>query len=368
MSARTCFFLGQRFHRHMLETVAAEADRLGVGALLFTDDLARARAFEPELLVVADKLEYLFQDLPTLPFTLFTRHGFASKANLPPAMRSADVACVSSEWVRDDVLRQQIRPRVAFAVTGFPPMDGVFAALAAQRQAGRIGGGALNVLYAPTFTPGYSSVPLFDDAWIDAVLAAAPAVRLTFKPHPVTAEVYPEALRRWHDRAARDDRVRIVDDAAADVYALFPDADVLISDVSSVAFYYLALNRPMLFIDPPAPETNPLQMDPSGVEWRWRDCAQRVDSAATLATAMQRAASGDDGLAALRERYAERVFGGQRDDQAAARIARLIRQLAAPAAEHTPQIRHYWQHARALAGLRRVNQQPWPWLCQPRWY
>lgn len=351
----------------MLEPVADEAGRLGVEQLLYTDDLVRARAFEPELLVVADKLEYLFQGLPTIPFTVFTRHGFASKANLPPAVRSADVVCVSSEWVRDDLLRQRIRPRVGFAITGFPPMDSVFRALA-QQTGTTPAGGPLRVLYAPTFTPGYSSAPLFDDAWIDAVLAAAPDVQLRFKPHPVTRAVYPEVLARWAARAARDHRVHVVDDSHADVYALFPDADVMISDVSSVAFYFLALDRPIVFIQPPAPERNPLQMDPSGIEWRWRDCAQQVDSATALGVAVRRAASGNDGLGAVRRGYAERVFGSRRDDQAAVRIARFVRQLAGDETEWTPQIRHYRQHARALAGLRRVNPQPWPWLAEPRWY
>lgn len=119
------------------------------------------------------------------------------------------------------------------------------------------------VLYAPTWEGDaayndYTSVETAGAEIVSAVLAT-PDVRLVYKPHPKVATSHTPSIRRAHRRIL--DLVAAADRAEpaaghisvinADILAVIPDCDAMITDVSSVGldWLYLRTDRPLFVTD-----------------------------------------------------------------------------------------------------------------------
>ncbi|HVM18722.1 MAG TPA: CDP-glycerol glycerophosphotransferase family protein [Egibacteraceae bacterium] len=118
------------------------------------------------------------------------------------------------------------------------------------------------VLYAPTWAGdraamNYSSVDVYGLAMVEQILAAG-QYRLVYKPHPRVPEEHKATAPAHRAIVAAIERAAGADPAAghrvelsASVLSLIPDADAMITDVSSVGldFLYLATDRPLLLTD-----------------------------------------------------------------------------------------------------------------------
>jgi hypothetical protein len=119
------------------------------------------------------------------------------------------------------------------------------------------------VLYAPTWEGdadynNYSSVDTIGPEIVARVLAV-PDVRLVYKPHPQVARSEDRGIRSAHRRivelvaraAARDRTAGHLSLTEADILAVMPDCDAMVTDVSSVGldWLYLRTERPLLIAD-----------------------------------------------------------------------------------------------------------------------
>ena len=119
------------------------------------------------------------------------------------------------------------------------------------------------VLYAPTWEGdadynNYSSVDTIGPEIVERVLAV-PDVRLVYKPHPRVATSDDHGIRSAHRRivglvaraAARDRAAGHLSLTDADILAVMPDCDAMVTDVSSVGldWLYLRTERPLLIAD-----------------------------------------------------------------------------------------------------------------------
>jgi hypothetical protein len=138
--------------------------------------------------------------------------------------------------------------------------------------------GRVVVLYAPTWegdrpSMSYSSVASHGHA-IVAALVADPRYRVVYRPHPRTGVQDPRfgaasrALSRRLDAANREDPTagHVVDVVSPFGWHL-RTADVCITDVSAVAFDWLATGKPLLLTTPSAdvatePDTLAARLDP----------------------------------------------------------------------------------------------------------
>ncbi len=122
-------------------------------------------------------------------------------------------------------------------------------------------GGRKTVLYAPTFegnkeTDCYSSIDKMGMEIVKGIIESK-KYRLVVKLHPYTG-VFLEKYRRISGEMKRyirdhaEDGHLWVDQLKPEIslYDLFLEADVVISDISSVAIDYLVLNRPIIATDP----------------------------------------------------------------------------------------------------------------------
>ncbi|AQA20407.1 hypothetical protein BST95_19375 (plasmid) [Halioglobus japonicus] len=118
------------------------------------------------------------------------------------------------------------------------------------------------VLYAPTWRQDDAGRELFPfglegAAFIRAIAATCDAygARLIIRSH-LNAEIQETGLSNVEFRPQK---------AYPDTEALLADTDILLCDWSSIAFDFLCLQRPMLFIDVPPPFKNGFSLGPNTV-------------------------------------------------------------------------------------------------------
>lgn len=292
---------------------------------LITPHLTEVYAFKPDVVVLAESnAPFMREQLPTAVFVA-TRHGLISKNTTAHAARVSDYFCLTSEASRDWYIRNGGRPRRDFWITGYSQMDALFGPGALPLEFD-IAAGQKVVLYAPTWTPELSSADMLGAQAVDLIRGRRDDITLLIKPHPVTADHRPEWLETWRALAVSNDRVHLFDDPAADVMPLLKNADVLVTDTSSVMFQYLAVDRPMVLITNPA-RREASHFDAEGVEWRWRDVGSEVFDVRELAGAVSEALDNPALGAERRAHYRHQMFGRYTDGRASERIARKITEL-----------------------------------------
>lgn len=98
------------------------------------------------------------------------------------------------------------------------------------------------VLYAPTFSPGLTSLPRIKEALID--LVNQKDVLLLLKFHPLTRPKWVEA---YQELAKEHENIIYINDFSVTKYLLM--ADVMISDTSSTVYEFLLLNKPVVTLN-----------------------------------------------------------------------------------------------------------------------
>jgi len=330
---RIGFHLFHEFYRAMLEPVYLILKE--EFPCLMTRDLNALLDFKPRILLVADNRYYLYR--PRLPGTIivWVRHGFVNKNILGRSIAGADFGCVSSQWLRDEYRRQGWEPQLGYWVTGFPAMDSVLnpdpkkkgISLPADFSRGQA-----TLLYAPTWNRFLNSAEMLGDGWLGRVRRAVPELNIIIKPHPHIPRVFPKIMAQWRQAASDNERI-LVADSNADIYPYFPAADILLSDASSVIFYFLALDRPIILVNNPLRSKAKGSFAPEGPEWLWRDMGIEINNADELEGALVRSLKEPGEKAGVRAYYRERIFGDLLDGRAAERIADRVRSLINPGPE-----------------------------------
>jgi CDP-glycerol glycerophosphotransferase (TagB/SpsB family) len=119
------------------------------------------------------------------------------------------------------------------------------------------------ILYAPTWegeesANDYTSLDVYGPAIVTAALAV-PDVRVVYKPHPRVATTcdpgvaagHREIVRLLAEAARHDPAAGHRTEATADILAIFPGVDLMLTDVSSVGLdlLYLHTDKPLFVTD-----------------------------------------------------------------------------------------------------------------------
>ena len=342
-SQRIAFHVLQPFHRPLLSPIHTRLrDRFDC---LFTEDHRAVIRFKPAVLVVSDKPDKHLRH--RLPQTLIvhTRHGISQKNYVGLCLPLVDFVCVSSPWVEQDCIDHGWTPRLDFWHTGFVGSDPLFQPPThpPERTAGK------TLLIAPTFNPLLCTLNAIGADWIVPLRRQHPDLNIIIKPHPHTAKYNP---RGWAiaQQLAKQPGVHLVNDTHSDIYPLLHRADVLMSDVSSVMFFFLALDRPVILVDNPQAPNDPSSYQPDGIEWTWRDFGPRISHGDQVVDALCRCLQKPGEYQTQRHLYANRIFGELRDGCAADRIAAKITALLQPSPADATWVDQAWSS--------RVHQQP----------
>lgn len=184
------------------------------------------------------------------PLHCFIGHGDSDKVgSFSPLNRMYDEIWVAGEAAIDRYRAvDEGIDLTALRAVGRPQLAEIRRADPAEQHRGR-----LTVLYAPTWEgffdeADYSSVAAMGERIVEGALAAG--ARVLFKPHPLTGHRLPEAARARTAIEARITRIgdgsTLVPNTPNALYAAFNEADVLITDISSVITDFLASRKPYI--------------------------------------------------------------------------------------------------------------------------
>ena len=180
------------------------------------------------------------------------RHGISNKYIPPEKEYSiADYIC-GSNWDKHEFDASVVAPKKGFLITGNPWVDGVF----------RVPKKELNkksptILFAPTYNPEVSAAVFFKGNLVPLIREVYPRSKIIIKPHPAIIDndhpyvithqkIFQKLVADWEYSTNKFKGVRFIKNSKAVISDYFSEADILISDGSSLIFEFMALNRPIL--------------------------------------------------------------------------------------------------------------------------
>ena len=273
---------------------------------------------------------------------VFLNHGDSDKsASANPFNKVYDELWVAGDAAIDRYLAAGIDiPRERFVIVGRPQLQGL-------PIGPRPSPDPVTVLYAPTFEgyfedANYSSLERMGVQIVQTLLRERPDVRIVFKPHPATGQ------HRAGMAAAQQAVARLLRDATGPgsghdvvlgggvdaLYQRIAEADVLVTDVSSVATDFLWTERPIIATNPKAlPPQRYAELFPT------LRCAYLLEPDGSDVTNLLATALDTDPLASERRQTKGVVLGNVGDAPMAAFVAAADRAYER-ALEHAGTIRN----------------------------
>jgi len=251
----------------------------------------------------------------------------ASQNRFPSAFAGADIVCAPGPIVGDAWANLGFAEPGQIRVTGHLPL----APLLRGDQISippKLQGASAVVLYAPGQHPKMNSVEILGDEIVERIRGERDDVTLVIKPHPDMFADNPKLIERWAHAAGTHKHVILIDDPDADIMPYLKSADVLVSDVSSVIFDFLVVDRPIILLKNPEHASEKVGYDPQGVEWRWREVGREIHRIEDLARAVDLALKTPDAGKEVRERYRNALFGENLDGQSVERLIELVTELS----------------------------------------
>ena len=320
---RVALHLNQKYHTAILGPVFDELKKRH--PVLMTAHVRNLIDFEPDVVVTAETHSaFLRYYLPDADY-VGVRHGLISKKSTHNGARMSDYFCLTSEASRDWYTAQLATPRKDFWITGYVQMDPLFRKKVLPIPIEKPKDHKI-VLYAPTWTEDLSSVTLLGDKLVELICGTSDDITLIIKLHPVTAVSEPRWIALYREIASKHAHVHFVEPLDADVMPYLKNADVLVSDVSSVTYLFLAMDRPIVLLTNPKAVNSPAR-DPDGIEWTHRDVGEHIADIQGLAFSVDRALNDPTWGAEPRAHCRDYLFGDLTDGKAAQRIAQNIMAL-----------------------------------------
>jgi hypothetical protein len=291
-----------------------EIDRLRAQAPFFGEP----QDFEPDVTIVADACHFR---IPHIRDVINVGHGMICKGAFytdTPITRRENLSrllLVPGPWHA-----KRLKPNVfiPIQVTGFIKSDLLFGPSKQEREAfcrsHRINPANKIVLFAPTYNPELSAIPCVAEGI--RKIADSDTV-LLIKLHNLTDAKWKEMYRNI---AASVPNIHYLEDA--DYSGMMHAADLMISDVSSIAIEFLLLDKPLILFNNPRMHEFPLYR-PEDIEYLTRDAGVQVNSLDGLLQAVTGELAQPGRRSEIRQRYAQALDHG-RDGKSARRAAEAI--------------------------------------------
>jgi hypothetical protein len=274
--------------------------------------------FEPEVTVVADACHYR---IPHIRDVINVGHGMICKGAFytdSPIIRRENLSrllLVPGPWHA-----KRLKPNVFIPVqvTGFIKSDLLFGPGRQDREqfcrSLGIPSSKKIVLFAPTYNPELSAIPCVAEGI--RKVAGADTV-LLIKLHNLTDAKWKDMYRTI---AASLPNVHYLEDA--DYAGMMHAADLMISDVSSIAIEFLLLDKPLVLFNNPRMHEFPLYRS-GDIEYLTRNAGLQVDSLDGLLAAVKSELADPGRHSEIRQRYAQALDHG-RDGGSARRAALAV--------------------------------------------
>lgn len=331
IARRVACFAAMPFHTRALEPIAD-----GFEDSLVSDDLAEIQAWNPDVIVVADA-----PPIPDLRAYCDTRnailiglqHGAANRYMAPEREYAlCDYFC-GSDWDIARFTGKGVAPRKGVLRTGNPWVDEVFTV--PKRSLNRENP---TILFAPTYNPEISAAGFFEGRLIDLIRSVYPESRVIIKPHPAILQydhpyvaqyrpLFEKWVSEWRRTASEVQGIEFADDHESPISRFFPDADILISDSSSLIFEFMALDRPILLYAS-GREIGIWERDPDAPGNSWRDIGVEFSTEEQFVSALRDAFETHAAArSAIQRHRTEELHGEFQDGKSHLRVIEAIKDL-----------------------------------------
>jgi hypothetical protein len=295
--------------------------------VLLTFEPIELTAFKPDVVVVCDTQAANLRTLLPDAVSVCVMHGVTGSKNLVQrGGLAADHLCVASGYIADRLGRHHKVRDEKFWITGYIETDPLFRRNHVPIPID-IPPSHKTVLYAPTYNPGLSSVPVLGDRLAELIIGQRDDICVITRPHPNIIERNPQWLAWFRGASARNSNFHLIEDMGLPMAALMLAADAIVSDSSNCAFQFLALDRPIVLIDALDREQAGESFEAGSIEWAWRDVGEGVKDVSDLASAVGRSLNDPTLGADRRAFYRAKLFGDLTDGRAAERVAMNIENL-----------------------------------------
>ena len=329
-SERIAFYYTLAFQRRVLDPLASL-----FANVLVTNNSTSLKNWNPSVIVLADYALKEFREYCDRNDCILVgmRHGAINKYSTAEEDFSYADYLVGSEWERRYLESAGIRPRKQFIVTGNPWVDGVFGLPAHD-----LNNSAPTILVAPTYNPGISLASLGAGAVVQTIRRSYPGSRIIIKPHPAIIEssfhhvVHHQSLFRqwmmeWEQESTLDNRISLVEDSSASISDFFAEADILISDLSSLVFEFMVLKRPIVLFRGPGFEDF-FREDPDAVVTQWRDVGSEFTSLEGLGDVLGPVFESHTSFCKDAQRkHTDELYGKHQDGRSTRRVSEAIKRI-----------------------------------------
>lgn len=315
-------YLKQEFHYVIQEKIADKLCDEGVN-VFFSNCLWFIKAVRPRVLLLS---EALYEKLPdvrdSLPNTLIvnTRHGLGDKNHAALGASQADRICVSSEKIGRVLIEQMSTPEQKIWVTGYPQMDPVFNSdknklIEESDLASKV------VLFAPTFNPELSSAYMLKNNLVRKIRGDNESIKIVVKPHPHLLRDSPEMISSWLQESKLHSNVHIDVNPNSNIMNIFDGCDLMISDVSSAALAWFAVNKPLICLIDTEKAQVSKHFSVDGIEWQMHEASIVVNKPDKLSQVVSDLLLNPDIKLEERRRFSDYLFGDLRDGKSSHRVA-----------------------------------------------
>lgn len=328
---KICFFVGSDWHYSIQESVMQGLDALEIPYYVTTRYWALA-LFQPSCIIVSDTIpgvmKWIRQRVPRSKI-VNTRHGIGvgGKNYGLYSAAATDFICVTSEHLKSDLCRDALLHKDRVWVTGFSQMDGLFKASRMNRSTSAIP----KVLFAPTFDPGLGAFEVIGDDPVRWIRGNNQNIFLTIRPHPHLLTRQPALIQYWRSIVQSEPNVAFDDEPSTNLSTLLADTDLLISDVSSVALQFIALNRAIICVVNLEKARLSAKYAPEELEWKMHSATVLIHRKENLRAAVDTALRGgqDAEITFEKQKMRQYLFDGMTDGRAGERIAERLAGLIA---------------------------------------
>lgn len=294
---------------------------------VMTNEFWLLEALKPKIIVLSDTPKSVVNRIRLIlkdSIIVNTRHGLGDKNYAYYASAAADYVCASSETVARDQISSGCLDPNSLWVTGFPQMDSLF--LNVGKSVYKPSGNAPRILFAPTFTPKMNSGELIGTNPVAMLRGNNANWHVMIRPHPNMLHTHPQIIRAWHESINKTCNATLDINFNRSPAETLAASDILISDFSSIALQYLALDRPIICLVQDELAIRSPFYDPHSYEVKLGQSAIKINNVNELLPSIIESLQGRQSKLIVNNRrmLAKYLFGDLQDGMAAQRIAKNI--------------------------------------------
>lgn len=246
---RAAFYFTMDFQKRVLIPIANHFEER-----IITNDLNELKNFGPDFVFTADysckTLSEFFRNENV--FIMAVRHGAVNKYSEPEDDFCYADFVFGTEYEKKYLESGNVKPQMKFVVTGNPWVDETF-----NIPRKELNINSPTILFAPTYNPEISAAAIPGNKLYDIISQAFSEFKLIIKPHPAILDRRFEHLKKyeksfdewityWKYLEDNFQNVKFINDPSESISKFFVEADILISDRSSLIWEFIILERPVL--------------------------------------------------------------------------------------------------------------------------